>query len=183
MYLITRLLVLAIGLLTAIPVFAQNRRGDQWVATWATALVSRPLPQGGPRGQGPAPTAPQAPAAAPAMRLPPAGASGAPATPAPTTGPAPAAPGGGRGGFPPPTTLTNQTIRQIVRTSIGGSSRSHCLEQCVRHRADRGRRRPRGSARQGRGDRRLVRETADVRRRVDVQRPCRARRSSAIPST
>jgi lysophospholipase L1-like esterase len=100
-----RVLAVAITVLIAVPALAQNRRGEQWVATWATALVARPVQQGGARGQGPAPAAPQAPAAAP---------SAAPAAPAP------AAPGGGRG-FAPPTTVTNQTIRQIVRTSIGGS--------------------------------------------------------------
>jgi lysophospholipase L1-like esterase len=100
MHLIKRAVVLAIVLLTVVPTLAQNRRGEQWVATWATALVARP-----------APAAPAAPApAAPAVS----GGALAPAAPAP-------APGGGRGGFAPPTTLMNQTIRQIVRTSIGGS--------------------------------------------------------------
>jgi lysophospholipase L1-like esterase len=131
MHPIRRSLVLAIVLLTALPVFAQNRRGEQWVATWATALVSRPLPQGGARGQGPgAPAAPQAPARAVAPTPAAPGAPGAlaPAAPAAPAAPgaaapvaAPAPPGGGRGGFLPPATLTNQTIRQIVRTSIGGS--------------------------------------------------------------
>ena len=92
----TRVLVLATALLMTVPALAQNRRADHWVATWATALVSRPVPQ--------------APPAAPA-------ASAAPA-PAPA---APAAPGGGGRGFAPPTTVNNQTIRQIVRTSVGGS--------------------------------------------------------------
>jgi lysophospholipase L1-like esterase len=112
-----RALAVAVALLIAAPALAQNRRGDHWVATWATALVSRPLPQGGPRGQGPAPGAPQAPPAASApAAAPPTGTTpaAAPAVPA-------APPGGGRGGFVPPATLTNQTIRQIVRTSIGGS--------------------------------------------------------------
>jgi lysophospholipase L1-like esterase len=95
MRLTTRVLILAAALLTAVPALTQNRRADHWVATWATALVSRPVPQ--------------APPAAPA-------ASAAPA-PAPA---APAAPGGGRG-FAPPTTVNNQTVRQIVRTSVGGS--------------------------------------------------------------
>ncbi len=104
-----RALLLAIAVLTAVPALAQNRRGEQWVATWATALVARPVQQGGARGQGPAPAAPQAAAVAPAPAAAPS--AGAPAAP----------PGGGRGGFAPPTTLTNQTIRQIVRTSIGGT--------------------------------------------------------------
>jgi lysophospholipase L1-like esterase len=116
MKLIARLVVVTTALLIAVPAFAQSRR-EQWVATWATALVARPVQQGGsPRGQGPAPAAPQPVAAAPAPAS--AGSAPAPTTPA---GPTPAAPGGGRGGFAPPTTLNNQTIRQIVRTSIGGN--------------------------------------------------------------
>jgi len=121
---ITRLVAVAVVVLTAVPVFAQNRRGEQWVATWTTALVARPVQQGGARGQEPAAAAPQAPAAAPAApatAAAPALGPGGPPPPTTPTGPAPAAPGGGRGGFAPPTTLTNQTIRQIVRTSIGGS--------------------------------------------------------------
>jgi len=115
-----RLFAFAIALLVAVPSLAQNRRGEQWVATWATALVARPVQQGPPRGQGPAPAAPQAPAATPAPAAP---ATFGPGGPPPTaaTGPAPAAPGGGRGGFAPPTTVNNQTLRQIVRTSVGGS--------------------------------------------------------------
>jgi lysophospholipase L1-like esterase len=113
-----RVLALAIAVLTAVPALAQNRRGEQWVATWATALVARPVQPGGARGQGPAPAAPQA-AAATAAAAP--VAPGGPSAPAAPAGPAPAAPGGGRGGFAPPTTLTNQTVRQIVRTSIGGN--------------------------------------------------------------
>jgi lysophospholipase L1-like esterase len=113
-----RLLVFAFALLIAVPSLAQNRR-EQWVATWATALVARPVQQGAPRGQGPAPAAPQAPAAAPATPAPPALGPGGPAPP--TAPAAPAAPGGGRGGFAPPATVNNQTLRQIVRTSIGGS--------------------------------------------------------------
>ena len=115
-----RVLVFAVALLVAVPSLAQSRRGEQWVATWATALVARPVQQGPPRGQGPAPAAPQAPAATPAPAAP---ATFGPGGPPPTaaTGPAPAAPGGGRGGFAPPTTVNNQTLRQIVRTSVGGS--------------------------------------------------------------
>jgi lysophospholipase L1-like esterase len=111
-----RVLVVAIAVLTAVPALAQSRRGEQWVATWATALVARPVQQGGARGQGPAPAAPQAGAVVPAPAAP----GGAPAAAPPAGAPA-GPPGGGRGGFAPPTTLTNQTIRQIVRTSIGGN--------------------------------------------------------------
>jgi len=95
-----------LALVIAAPSLAQSR-GDKWVATWATALVSRPLPA--PRGGGPGgPPAATAPAPAPAP-------AGAPPAAAP-----PAAPGGGRG-FVPPATVTNQTLRQVVHTSIGGS--------------------------------------------------------------
>ncbi len=117
---IKRVCVLAVVVLIAVPALGQNRRGEQWVATWATALVARPVQQGPPRGQGPAPAAPQAPAATPAPAAPAASGPGGPPSTA-ATGPAPAAPGGGRGGFAPPTTVNNQTLRQIVRTSVGGS--------------------------------------------------------------
>ena len=116
-----RLLVLTLAVLMASPALAQNRRTDHWVATWATALVARPQGQGG-RGQGPAPTAPTQPAAG--AQNPGAGAPVAPAIVPPTGGGAAAAapPATGRGPAPqPPVTVTNQTIRQIVRTSIGGN--------------------------------------------------------------
>jgi len=119
--LLTALFLLAI----ASPALAQSK-GDKWVATWATALVSRPLPvarAGGPGSGGPP--------LAPAGVVPPSG-SPAPAPapipatlPAPVAAPAgpPAGPGGGGGGrgFAPPATVSNQTLRQIVHTSIGGS--------------------------------------------------------------
>ena len=105
--------------LLALPAAAQDRRGDHWVATWATALVARPQPAAG-RGQGPAQGAPASAAA-------PAAAPGAPAAGAPPAAPAgapPAAAGGGRQGGPggqPPLTLSGQTLRQVVRVSLGGS--------------------------------------------------------------
>ena len=89
-----RPIALFLLLLTAAPALGQQSRREHWVATWATALVSRPLPAG--RGQGPGGGGPAAPPAA-----------------------APAA--GARGGVTPPATVTNQTLRQIVRTSIGGN--------------------------------------------------------------
>ena len=59
-------------LLVSIPALGQNRSGDRWVASWATALVARAQGQGtfGGRGQGPAqpaaqPVAAAAPVAAP----------------------------------------------------------------------------------------------------------------------
>ena len=103
-----RLLVLALVLPLVTPAFAQNRSNEKWVATWATALVARAQPGGGGgRGQGPAVVPPQA-------------AAGAPQAPA-ATPPGPPAGGGGRGGGQPPVTVSNQTLRQIVRTSIGGN--------------------------------------------------------------
>lgn len=119
-----RLLTAFLALAMASPALAQSKN-EKWVATWATALVSRPLP--GPRGGGPGPGA-GGPPVAPAIVLPNAPAAGAaPAAPPapPAAGPAaPAAgPGGGGGGrgFAPPATVNNQTLRQVVRTSIGGS--------------------------------------------------------------
>ena len=114
---LTALVVLAI----AAPALAESK-GDKWVATWATALVSRPLP--GPRAGGPGPGGPPV---APAIVVPPSGATVpalvAPPAPAAASAGSPAGPGGGgRGrGFAPPATVTNQTLRQIVHTSIGGS--------------------------------------------------------------
>ena len=114
------LLACALALFVTLPALGQSRSSDRWVASWATALVARPVGQGpGGRGQGPAAPAaqPAAPAAAPGS---------APATPATPSNPptaataAPAPPGGGRGGFPAPVTISNQTIRQVVRVSVGG---------------------------------------------------------------
>jgi lysophospholipase L1-like esterase len=110
----SRVLALLLALAIAAPALAQNRSNEKWVATWATALVARAQP-GGARGQGPAAVAPSLPAAtAPAQ-----GPAGAP--PAPAGPPAAAAGRGGGPGGQPPVTVTNQTLRQIVRTSIGGS--------------------------------------------------------------
>src|SRR5262245_34776429 len=89
--------LLALGV-TA-PALAQSK-GDEWVATWATALVSRPLP--GPRAGGPGPGG--GPPVAPAIVVPPSGAPAAGAPPAPAPAPAP-----GRG-FVPPATVENQTL-------------------------------------------------------------------------
>jgi len=111
-----RLLACGIALLVSLPAAGQNRSSERWVASWATALVARPLGQGGPggRGGGPAapPAAPSGAAAAAPAAVPPSGPSAAP--------PAPAPPGGGRAGFAPPVTVSNQTIRQIVRVTLGG---------------------------------------------------------------
>ena len=102
-----RLVAVLLVLLTAVPALGQST-SEKWVATWATALVARAQPQaGGGRGQGPA-------AAATATAQ-------TPGAPAPATGAPPVA---GRQGGPagqPPVTVNNQTLRQIVRTTIGGS--------------------------------------------------------------
>jgi lysophospholipase L1-like esterase len=77
---------------------------ERWVGTWATALVGRP--------QTPPPPGPPAPA--PFMR------NACPAQPAPAT-PPPAPPPGTTFAPQPFVHFTNQTLRQVVRTSIGGS--------------------------------------------------------------
>ena len=114
-----RFLTALLALALASPAVAQSKN-EKWVATWATALVSRPLP--GPRAGGPGPGGPPV---APAIVLPPSESPAAPAAAAPPAPPAapPAGPGGGGGGrgFAPPATVNNQTLRQIVRASIGGS--------------------------------------------------------------
>ena len=83
--------------------FSQSGLTDRWVGTWTTAEVGRP--------QNPAP--PGGPPLAPFMintRCP------APSAP-------PVAPPPGQTFSPPPYLhFTNQTLRQIVHTSIGGSS-------------------------------------------------------------
>jgi lysophospholipase L1-like esterase len=83
--------ILAAVLVVRGPVFAQQATGEHWVGTWATANVGRP--------QTPPPSLPPAP---PAQATPPQPAP-APAPPAPFL------------------QFNNQTLRQIVHTSIGGS--------------------------------------------------------------
>ena len=102
-----RLTVVVVAVVFASPWFlsgalAQSGTADRWVGTWATAEVGRP--------QNPIPAA--GPPLRPFMvntRCP------APATP-------PVAPPPGQTFAPPPYLhFTNQTLRQIVHTSIGGS--------------------------------------------------------------
>src|SRR5579862_6428894 len=104
--------------LIARPVGAQENgsdaRGQHWVGTWATAVIGRP------------------PAASPAQRTVPAptttsGGQTPPGTPQNTPAAVPggsqatsASPQGGQRLPPPPLQFNNQTLRQIVRTSIGG---------------------------------------------------------------
>ncbi len=82
-------------------------RGEHWVGTWATAVVARPQPP--PEGAPPAPP-PQLPLTA----------SGLPNACQPAAfGPGPGG-GRGRGNAPPPLNFKNQTLREIVHTSLGG---------------------------------------------------------------
>jgi lysophospholipase L1-like esterase len=124
---------------TATP--AQNGRGDHWVGAWATAVVTRPQgPQAG-GGFGAATAAPQCFGRPPQVEQVGSSTTSAtttttttPPTTAPTNqpaagGPAQAGPGGGgrgpgggggRGPAPAPLNFTDQTLRQIVHTSLGG---------------------------------------------------------------
>jgi lysophospholipase L1-like esterase len=99
------LLPLAVVLVAFAPAFGAKKNQDYWVATWTTALVIRPVgpPVGPPAAGGPPPGGANGPSAAP-------------------NGPPPAAVGaaGGPPRPPPPATVQNQTLRQIVHTSIGG---------------------------------------------------------------
>src|SRR5215213_6906029 len=95
------LLAAALGTLQP-PTHAQST--DRWVGTWATALIGRP--------QMPPPPGPPAPA--PFMR------NACPAPP-PAANPPAQAPAGTTFGPAPFTHFTNQTLRQIVRASVGGS--------------------------------------------------------------
>ena len=95
-------IVLAAGLLQPVPGWSAS--SEHWVATWTTGqqLVR---PTGGGRG-GPPPQAP-----------PTAAQSGAPAPTPPRT--PPAGRGGPQSNIPP--TLSDQTVRMVVHTSIGGN--------------------------------------------------------------
>ena len=102
--LLLRILV-ALTLATATPSPAAHAQAiERWVATWATALVGRPQNPPPPNPPGPAPfmrnACPPPAAAANVSPPPPAGTTFAP---------------------PPFTHFTNQTLRQIVRATIGGS--------------------------------------------------------------
>jgi lysophospholipase L1-like esterase len=77
---------------------------ERWVGTWSTALVGRPQ----------MPPMPGPPGPAPFMR------NACPAPPPPVMPPA-SPPAGGSFGPQPFMHFTNQTLRQIVRTSVGGS--------------------------------------------------------------
>lgn len=81
----------------ALPAAAEQRDG-RWIATWAPALMERPVPVAGRGGPG-------------------GGMQGRGAGPA---GAGQATPGRRGGGPPPPVTFNNQTLRQILRVSLGG---------------------------------------------------------------
>jgi lysophospholipase L1-like esterase len=85
--------------------------GDHWVGTWATAVVARPAlgAVAGLAGFGPAPGPPSSAAGNQPLS----------ASPPQTVTTAAPVPSGGRGAGPPPS-FSNQTLRQIVHTSIGG---------------------------------------------------------------
>jgi len=99
---------------------------EHWVSTWATALQLMPPAPRRPPGAGGAPGAPASPSApavpgasAVASTAAAAGAQAAPVAPAPPARP----PGSSPMGPPPhnlPDTFTDQTLRMVVRTSIGG---------------------------------------------------------------
>src|SRR5688572_2041470 len=94
--------LLLVAALTTLQPALQAQSTERWVGTWATALIGRP--------QMPPPPGPPAPA--PFMRN---------ACPAPPPAANPAqAPAGTTFGPAPFTHFTNQTLRQIVRASIGG---------------------------------------------------------------
>ena len=77
---------------------------ERWVGTWATALIGRPQ----------IPLMPGPPAPPPFMR-------NACQPPAPAANPPAQPPAGTTFGPPPFTHFTNQTLRQIVRATLGGS--------------------------------------------------------------
>jgi len=96
------LLILAAGILA--PASKAQMSHERWVGSWSTALVGRPQ----------APPLPGPPAPAPFMP------SACPAPAAPASPPA-APPPGATFAPAPFVHFTNQTLRQIVRTSVGGS--------------------------------------------------------------
>jgi lysophospholipase L1-like esterase len=104
--------------LIAGPVGAQENRSDitgqHWVGTWATAVVGRPSAISAPQQTVATPTATTGgqPSSAAPLTTPPAARAAQPASAAREGAP--------RTPPPPPVQFNNQTLRQIVRTSIGG---------------------------------------------------------------
>ncbi len=97
-----------LSILVLLGTISVSGANEHWVGTWATAVVVRP--QAPPAGQTPA-----GPVQVPLT------ASGQPNACAPANfGPGPG-PGGGRGQAPPPPiNFKNQTLREIVHTSLAG---------------------------------------------------------------
>ena len=97
---VASVLALVVGAATSAP--RAQTRGERWVGTWSTAVVGRPQMPPAPAPPGPPPFMPSActPAAVPPPVAPPPGQTFAP---------------------PPFMHFTNQTLRQVVRVSIGGS--------------------------------------------------------------
>ena len=130
-----RLLAAAVAVAITTPLSGQSRASDHWVTTWGTAVVARVQgPAGGLARGGGAPAAPGGPAAnaaasnaapsAPAVAGAAPAAPGAPGAPGQAAGAPGAAPAGRQGGGPPPlppATLNNQTLRQVVHVSLGGT--------------------------------------------------------------
>jgi lysophospholipase L1-like esterase len=102
--LMNKRIVIAFFLFPMLPIAvgAQRARAEHWVTTWGTAVIGRPVPSLTP------------PAPAPATTT---------AAPAPQRGGGDGQRGGGGrgGGFGATVNVNNQTIRQIVHTSVGGS--------------------------------------------------------------
>ncbi len=101
---VLRVGIVAMSCVLACPAFAAQGATEHWVGTWATASVARPqMPPPPPPGPGVAPfMANSCPAVVPAV--------------------APVAPPPGQTFVPPPFVhFVNQTLRQVVHTSIGGS--------------------------------------------------------------
>jgi lysophospholipase L1-like esterase len=112
---------------------AQGGRGDHWVGAWATAVVTRPQgPQAG-GGFGAAAAAPQCFGQAPQVEAKTTTTTTTTTTTAPANQPAAGGPpqagpggggrgqggGGGRGPAAGPLNFNDQTLRQIVHTSLG----------------------------------------------------------------
>jgi lysophospholipase L1-like esterase len=90
--------ILVVFAISTLPLLAQGGRpGEHWVGTWATALVVAPAqPAAAGRGQAPPPGPAAQPGQAPA------------AAPGPPPGP------------PPVRSFSNQTVRLVVRPTLGG---------------------------------------------------------------
>ena len=126
---------LAAGFAAVTPPSRAQRSPDRWVGTWSTSLVGRPQ----------TPPLPGPPGPAPFM------ASACPAPPPPAT--PPVTPPPGQTFAPPPFThFTNQTLRQIVHTSLGGTRVRVVLSNAFGTRAAHDRRRPHRPPRQRRRD-------------------------------